>query len=122
MKIWIYFSYGMCCKPSHKGQNTSIRTIGKAFGGKVLSSECLLKYFVFKTEENVLLSVSQLAFTKIMFKNNSDAIFCLDYIYSCYYFVQFVYDFITGTDSLVLLKLLRTFGYFLFKSKSYLCK
>lgn len=57
----------MCCKPSHKGQTTSIRVIGKAFGGKQLSSECLLKYFVFKTEENVSLPGSQLGFTKIMF-------------------------------------------------------
>lgn len=64
MKICIYFSRGMSCISSHKSQNTSIRAIGKAFGGKQFSSGSLLKHMVLITEENVLLLVSELGFTK----------------------------------------------------------
>lgn len=52
----------MCCKLSHKSQNTPIRVIGKAFWGKQFSSECLVKHII--TEENMLLHVSELGVTK----------------------------------------------------------
>lgn len=59
-----FFSHGLCCKLSHKSQNTPIRVIGKAFWGKQFSSECLVKHIILITEENTLLHVSELGFTK----------------------------------------------------------